>query len=292
VTQAESVDESAENAVLGTLNGSVVPREAPPAELRMEVPHSARMYDYYLSGKTNYPADRDAAELVLAAFPHVRTAAQQNRAFLHRAVRHLAETGVDQFLDIGAGIPTPPNLHEIAQAVAPKARVVYCDNDPIVLTHARALLASTPEGRTAYVEADLRHPTDILTSPVLAETLDLSRPVALSLISVLHFFPDVIDPGAIVRRLVDALPAGSYLVLSHGTGDLTPEEARRATEVYEQRGIPFQPRSREDFAALVPDGMELLKPGVTMVHRWRPDTEADLHPDVEVGMYGLIARKG
>jgi hypothetical protein len=292
VTQPDSADKSTEVFVLGDLDGSVIARDAPPAELNLEVPHSARMYDYYLGGKTNYAVDRQAAEQAITVSPHARVGAQQNRAFLHRAVRFLTEqAGVDQFLDIGTGIPTSPNLHEVAQAVAPTARVVYVDNDPIVLTHARALLASSPQGRTAYLEADLRRPMDVLASPILAETLDLSRPVALSLVAVLHFFPDATAPAAIVRQLLEALPTGSYLVMSHGTGDFAPEETQRFVDLYNQRGIPFLTRSRAEFAALVPAGMELIEPGIELVHRWHPDTDPDLYTDAEISVYGLIARK-
>jgi hypothetical protein len=292
VAQPDSADASTRASPPGALDGSVIPRDAPPTELRVEIPHSARIYDYYLGGKTHYRADREAAEQALSAFPTLRLYAQQNRAFLHRAVRFLAErAGVDQLLDIGAGIPTSPNLHEVAQQITPAARVVYVDNDPIVLAHSRALLASSPEGRTAYLEADLRRPADILAHPVLAETLDLSRPVALSLIAILHFFPDATDPGAIVRRLMEELPAGSYLVLSHGTGDLAPEETQRVVDVYNQRGIPFQTRSRAELETLVPAGMEILEPGIEVLHRWRPDPDADRYSDADVSAYALIARK-
>jgi hypothetical protein len=292
VPHPDSADEPAEFSLLGTLDGSLIPREAPPVELHVEIPHSARVYDYFLGGKTNYPVDRSVAEQSLAAFPHARVGARQNRAFLLRAVRFLAaQAGIDQFLDIGAGIPTSPNLHEAAQAIIPTARVVYVDNDPIVLTHARALLASSPQGRSAYLEADLRRPLDILTSPVLAETLDLSRPVALSLVAVLHFFPDATGPAAIVRQLVAGLPAGSYLVLSQGTSELAPEETQRFVDVYNQRGLVLQNRSRAELEALVPADLEIIDPGTTVVHRWRPDTDPDQYADAEVNMYGLVARK-
>ncbi|MBL7493666.1 SAM-dependent methyltransferase [Frankia sp. AgB1.9] len=162
---------------------------------------------------------------------------------------------------------------------------------PIVLVYGRALLDSSPEGRTAYLEADVRRPADIVTSPVLAETLDLTRPVALSLIAVLHFVPDAADPATIVRQLVDALPAGSYLVTSHGTGDIAPEETQRVVDVYNQRGIPFQTRSRAELEALVPAGMEIVEPGTAVLHRWRPDTDPDEYADADVSAYGLIARK-
>jgi hypothetical protein len=206
-------------------------------------------------------------------------------------VRFLAEAGIDQFLDVGAGIPTAPNVHQIAQAVIPTARVVYVDNDPIVLAHSRALLASSPQGRTAYLDADLRRPEAILADPVLSETLDLSRPVALSLIAILHFFPDSSGPAAIVRRLIDELPPGSHLVISQGTGDFAPEQTRLVAETYQQRGMSVRFRSLAEVEALVPPGMEILEPGVVLLHRWRPDTDPEQYPDADVSGYGLIARK-
>ncbi|ADP82708.1 SAM-dependent methyltransferase [Pseudofrankia inefficax] len=263
------------------------------AELRVDVAHSARIYDYVLDGKTNYPPDREAAELLMAAFPNTRTAARQNRAFLHRASRFLAERkGIDQFLDIGTGIPTSPNLHEVVQAVRPASRVVYVDNDPIVLAHARALLTSSAEGRTAYLDADLNRPADILTSPVLSGTLDLSRPVALSLLAVLHFLPDAAQPGALIERLMAELPTGSYLVISHATDDRsTPDATQRLVDLYGKQQISIQMRSRDEVAALVPAGMELVEPGITFLHRWHPDSEADQYADDDAPLYGLIARK-
>jgi hypothetical protein len=277
--------------VLGSLDVSVIPREIPAQELNFEVPHSARMYDYFLGGKNNYPADREAADQVLAALPSTRITAQQNRAFLHRAVRYLSEAGIDQFLDIGTGIPTSPNLHEVAQTVRPAARVVYVDNDPIVLAHARALLTSPSEGRIAYLQADLHRPQDILTSPELAATLDLSRPVALSLVAVLHFFPDSTHPAAIVGELVEKLTAGSYLVISHGASDLLPDAAQRGSEVYNRRGIPLHLRTRAQVEALLPAGLEIIRPGVVLLHRWRPDSDPEQHADHDVSGYGLIAFK-
>jgi hypothetical protein len=292
MTQQSGGDTSAVVSVPDSPDGPADSSEAPSSGLRLEIPHSARMYDYYLGGKTNYPADREAAEQVLALAPSARISARQNRAFVHRAVRFLAEeAGIDQFLDIGTGIPTPPNLHEVAQAVTPAARVLYVDNDPIVLAHARALLTSSPEGRTAYLEADLRRPGDILSNPMVTDVLDLSRPVALSLVAVLQFFPDAAGPSAIVRELVDALPAGSHLVISHGTSDVLPEISRRSSDVYNRRGIPLQLRSRAEVGALVPAGMELVEPGVVLLHRWRPEAAAGLPADSDVSGYGLIARK-
>jgi hypothetical protein len=258
-------------------------------DLRTDQPHSARMYDYFLGGKDNYAADRESAEQVIRAFPTTVSAARQNRAFMIRATRYLAgEVGVRQFLDIGTGIPTSPNLHEIAQAVAPQARVVYADNDPIVLAHARALLTSSPEGRTAYLDADLLAPERILAAPELLDTLDLSRPVALSLIAILHFVEGD-APYAIVRRLVDALPAGSHLVLSHATVDVNPA-ARQAADSYRSRGIPFQHRDRAGIERFF-DGLTLVDPGIQIIHRWRPDGSAAGLSDAEVSLYGGVARK-
>ncbi|MBL7495902.1 SAM-dependent methyltransferase [Frankia sp. CNm7] len=263
-----------------------------PVELRTDVPHSARVYDYFLGGKNNYPADREAAELVLKSGPNTRISALANRAFLHRVARHLAgAVGVRQFLDIGTGIPTSPNLHEIAQGIIPDARVVYADHDPIVLAHARALLVGKPEGRTAYIDADLREPEKILNSPTLLETLDLGEPVALSVIAILHFIPDSDDPAGLLRRYLDALPSGSFLAITHVTPDFAPEEAAQVTEIYRARGIPLQTRTRAQVGRFF-DGLELLEPGVQVVHRWRPDADTDLSAtDAQVNVYGGLARK-
>ncbi|WP_035925474.1 MULTISPECIES: SAM-dependent methyltransferase [Pseudofrankia] len=260
---------------------------------RQPVPHPARMYDYYLGGKDNYPADREAAEKPLAVLPNARIVAAEGRAFMHRTTRYLArEAGIRQFLDIGTGIPTSPNLHEVAQAIAPDARVLYVDNDPSVLTHARALLTGTSIGRTAYLDADLRQPEKILGSAELADTLDLSKPVALSLIGIFHFIPDTDDPYGLIRAYLDALPSGSYLTLSQFTADLAPEEAARAAEVYHRSGLPAVARSREQIARFF-DGLEPVDPGVALIHRWRPDEAgtADEPTDAQVSAYGALARK-
>ncbi|WP_256790554.1 SAM-dependent methyltransferase, partial [Frankia sp. AvcI1] len=194
-----------------------------PTDLNVDQAHTARIYDYFLDGKDNFPADREAAEEILAAEPGAKVMAWTNRAFLARTTRWLAgEVGVRQFLDVGTGIPTSPNLHEIAQGIAPEARVVYVDNDPIVLVHARALLTSTPQGRTAYLDADLRDPSMIINAAELRETLDLEKPVALSLNAILHFVVDDDDVAGIVAGLVAGLPTRSYLVLSHITPEMNP----------------------------------------------------------------------
>lgn len=243
-------------------------------DLHLGKPHAARMYDFYLGGKDNYEVDRKAAQQVVDAFPSIHVCARQNRAFMHRATRMLAEHGIRQWLDIGTGIPTQPNLHEIAQNIQRSARVVYVDNDPIVLVHAQALLASSPEGRTAYISADATDPTSILTAPQLAETLDLTEPVALSLNALLHFVPDEQDPYGIVKRLLNALPTGSALTLSHCTSDFDPTTWEKIVDVYRAGGTPAQVRSRDEIERFFTDsGLTLADPGITVAHRWRPDED-------------------
>nr|WP_157467825.1 SAM-dependent methyltransferase [Frankia sp. QA3] len=239
-------------------------------DLKVDVPHPARMYDYFLGGKDNFPADRKTAEQVIGVFPNSRIVVRQNRTFMTRTTRYLAaEAGVRQFLDIGTGIPTSPNLHEVAQSVVPEARIVYTDNDPIVLAHARALLASTPQGRTAYIDADLRDTQRILTAAELHETLDLTRPVALSLIAIFHFIPDGDDPYGIMRHLVDLLPSGSYVSLTHLTADFDPA-MREVERAYLASGVPMHLRTRAQVERFF-EGLDLVEPGLQVVHRWRPE---------------------
>ncbi|MFI6360035.1 SAM-dependent methyltransferase [Streptomyces sp. NPDC050743] len=234
-------------------------------------PHSARMYDYYLGGKDHFEVDKQAAETVAAVYPGIFVCARENRSFMHRATRVLArEHGIRQWLDIGTGIPTEPNLHQVAQSVVPDARVVYADNDPLVLKYAERLMRSTSQGRTAYIEADVKDPTFLLNAPILSEVLNLNEPVALSLNALMHFITDEQDPYGIVNRLLDALPSGSALALSHCTPDLDPPTWQKVTDVYTNAGTPVQFRSRADVARFF-DGLELLDPGITMGHRWRPD---------------------
>ena len=253
-------------------------------------PHPARIYDYLLGGKDNFAADRAAAAQGLKVNPNAATAPQQNRAFLRRAVRFLAaEAGVRQFLDIGTGLPTRPNVHEVAQGIDPAARIVYADNDPIVLAHARALLTSTPEGRTNYVDADLRDPRRILDAPELRATLDLDQPVALLLLAILHFLEDEAKPYDVVRELMDALPAGSYLVVSHITADHDPESWARFGELMRRQGIPTRLRSRAEVGGFF-DGLEVVEPGVVSLLRWRPD-EPSTFTDAQVALYGGVGRK-
>ncbi|AGP60697.1 hypothetical protein M271_46670 [Streptomyces rapamycinicus NRRL 5491] len=256
------------------------------------------MYDYFLGGKDNYVADREAAAKVLTLWPGVMIAARTNRAWMHRAIRFLAdERGIRQFLDIGTGIPTRPNLHEVAQGIAPESRVVYVDNDPIVLAHAQALLKSRPEGRTAYVHGDITEPEAILASPDLTEVLDLSQPVALSLVSLLHFVPDEWGPYDLVQRLVDALAPGSFLVLSHITPDFDPEATQKTVQVYHSGGIQGKIRTRDEVERFF-TGLELVEPGLEVPHRWRADlAERDSHvetgdvTDAEVSFWAGVAHK-
>jgi len=255
-------------------------------------PHTARIYDYYLGGKDNFAADRRTAERAMESWPAVRTAVRENRAFLGRAVRFLvAEAGIRQFLDIGTGLPSANNVHEVAQGLVPSCRVVYVDNDPIVLAHARALLTSSPEGKTAYIQADLREPEKILADPVTTATLDFSQPIALMLVAVLHFVPDEAQPRRIVDTLLDALPSGSYFVASHVTPEHDPEGVGGLERTYQASGLPAQARVAEDFAELAFRGLELVDPGLVLVSEWRP-RGTDVRPLAsEVNWYGAIARK-
>jgi len=249
-------------------------------EINTNVAHPARVYDYWLGGKDNFPADRALAEHIMQAIPTMRAMAQANRAFLTRAVRYLAgEAGVRQFLDIGTGIPTSPNVHEVAQAVAPDARVVYVDNDPIVLAHARALLASQNVGETAFILGDLRQPQAILDHPTLKMTLDLAQPVAVLLVAVLMYFRDSEDPNpyGMVATLLAPMPPGSYLAVSHPTADFDPQAMAGAVAAAEQAGVTLVPRSRAETEALFA-GLELVEPGVVPVLSWRPDAEPPADP--------------
>ncbi|MCX0271237.1 SAM-dependent methyltransferase [Nocardia zapadnayensis] len=249
-------------------------------------PHIARMYDYYLGGKDHYPADAEAAEKVLQALPDVRLAAQANRGFIHRATRHLArEAGVTQFLDIGTGIPTEPNLHQVAQEEAPASRVVYVDNDPIVLAHARALMVGAPEGRTDYIQADATRPEEILAAA--RRTLDFDEPIALSLIALLNFVPGAYE---ITETLMAAVAPGSYLAMTHLTADFDPKGIAATVKVYEERGMHCHPRNRAEIAKFF-DGMEILDPGVVPIHRWRPPIEPAKSMDTKVPGYAAVGRK-
>jgi hypothetical protein len=234
-------------------------------------PHSARMYDYYLGGKDHFEVDKEAAERVSMAYPGIFVCARENRAFMHRATRVLArEHGIRQWLDIGTGIPTEPNLHQVAQSIVPEARVVYADNDPLVLKYAETLMRSTPEGRTTYIHADVNQPEALLDAPELAEVLDLTKPIALSLNALLHFVTDGQDPYGIVDRLMGALPSGSALAITHCTPDFDPETWEKVTQIYTNGGTPVRFRAKKDVERFF-DGLDLLDPGVALGHRWRPE---------------------
>jgi hypothetical protein len=265
---------------------------AAPPEIDVTKPHPARMYDYFLGGKDNFAADRATAAQVLDSWGSVRTAVRENRAFLGRAVRYLAEeAGITQFLDIGTGLPSANNVHEVAQAANPKARVVYADNDPIVLAHARALLASGPHGVTAYLDADIRDPEAILSHPVTADTLDFTEPIALILVAVLHFLPDEDEPQRIVQTLTSALPPGSYLVASHATAEHNPEGLSGAGRAYRDGGMRGAIRTSEEFGELAFTGLKLVDPGVVLVSEWRTEADAIRPLPSEVNTYGGVARK-
>ncbi|MFF1903764.1 SAM-dependent methyltransferase [Kitasatospora sp. NPDC058218] len=276
---------------MGWMSGNRQGERWPGVDLRMDVPHSARVYDYLIGGKTNFEADRTAAHASVKAWPALPISMRTTRTFMQRVVRHLAEEHkVRQFLDIGTGIPTSPNVHEIAQGIAPEARVAYVDNDPIVLTHARALMSSTEEGRTSYIDADFRDVDSIMGAPQLREVLDLSQPVALSLIAIVHFVLDQDDPQGIVRRFMDELAPGSFLALTVFTGDTDPVGVGGVGREYNARGIPLQIRDKKETLAFF-DGFELLDPGVTLVHHWRPDADAAPVRDQDIAMYGGVAVK-
>ncbi|MQA62091.1 MAG: SAM-dependent methyltransferase [Actinophytocola sp.] len=246
-----------------------------PVEIDTNVPHEARVYDYWLGGKDNFAADRALGDAIAEQIPTIRTMALANRAFVGRAVRYLVkEAGIRQFLDIGTGIPTHGNVHEVAQAIAPDARVVYVDNDPIVLAHARALMTSTPEGKTRYIHADLRDPRSILDDPAVADTLDLDQPVGINLVAIMMYFRDEDRPLEIISTLLDAVPSGSYLTISHPTADFAPDAMAGVVAAAEQSGISFQPRSRAEVEELLV-GLEVVDPGIVPVLAWRPDLVGD-----------------
>ena len=261
-----------------------------PPEINTGVAHPARVYDYMLGGKDNFAADRALADAVTAAMPSAPVMARANRAFLGRAVHYLAkEAGIRQFLDIGTGIPAAGNTHEVAQAVAPESRVVYVDNDPIVLAHARALMTSNAVGATAFVQADLREPDTILADLALHRTIDLGEPVALMLVAILMYVRDEENARGIVSALLDALPSGSYLTISHPSADFSPEEAADAVAASERSGISFTPRTQAEVAGFFA-GLELVDPGVVPVLAWRPDGAAPADPGT-VYYYGAMGRK-
>lgn len=256
-------------------------------------PHPARLYDYFLGGKTNYNVDRKAGAETLQAYPNAMVAARQNRNFMHRAVRYLGqETNIRQYLDIGTGVPTEPNLHQVAQTSHPDSRVVYTDNDPIVLSYARALLTGTEEGVTDYIEADVRDPQRIIDHA--RGILDFEEPIALSVIALFHFVADADDPIGLTNTLMDALPSGSALVLSHATADLD-SGMQLLADTYMARGITCVMRPHEKVMEFF-DGLEMVEPGLVPTCDWRPHLEADGLPQlpgmVEAADVGVWAGLG
>ena len=271
-------------------DSSSAPGQHSSPEIDTSVPHSARVWNYWLGGKDYYPVDQQAGDQFREVFPEIVDAARASRAFLTRAVRYLAgEAGIRQFLDIGTGLPTANNTHQVAQRVAPEARIVYVDNDPLVLTHARALLTSTPEGVTDYVDADLRDPGKILEAA--AQTLDFTQPIGLMMLGILGHIGDDDEARSIVKRLVEGLPSGSYLTLCDGT-NIISEAGVEAQRLYNQSGaVPYRLRRPDQIAEFF-EGLELVAPGVVSCPRWRPDaTELASRVPAEMDQFAGVARK-
>ncbi|GIM97594.1 SAM-dependent methyltransferase [Paractinoplanes toevensis] len=253
------------------------------------VAHPARRYNYWLGGKDNFAADRESGDLLAKSYPAARIAARANRAFLGRAVGYLAaDAGIRQFLDIGTGLPTAENTHEVAQRIAPSSRVVYVDNDPMVMVHARALLTSTPDGETRYLEEDLRNPEKILEQ---ASLIDFSKPVGLVLVAVVHFLSDQDQAREIVHTLLGALPAGSHLVMTCATTDfLTPELKANWDESLRTGRSDVHPRTRAEFDQFL-TGLEVIDPGVVPISEWRPSDAQERPTPVEASLFGVVARR-
>ena len=260
-----------------------------PVQIDTTVAHQSRIYNYLLGGKDNFAADRDAADRAIEAFPGLAVWARNNRAFLTRAVRYLvSEEGIRQFLDVGTGLPTAENTHEVAQRIAPEARICYVDNDPIVLAHARALLTSDPAGATDYVSADFRDPDRILSAA--AATLDFSQPIAVMLLAILHVVPDDDDPWGLVARIMAAVPSGSFLVISHPARDIHPERVTELTKRFNERlgGVQSRGRTHEEVASFF-TGLDLVEPGIVVTPQWRP--EPGSHVQDADPAYAAVARK-
>ena len=268
----------------------VVAPVGPVAELDTTVSHSARIWNYWLGGKDNYAVDRLAGDKVAAMLPIIVIQARADRAFLGRAIRHLvSQEGIRQFLDIGTGLPTADNTHEVAQRLAPESRIVYADNDPLVLVHARALLTSTPQGSCDYVDGDLHNPDKILAEA--ARTLDLAKPVALMLLGVLHHIPDTDEAYAIVRRLAAELAPGSFLAINHSTSAVSGEAMEEAVRHWNQVGTPSMTLRSPEQVARFFDGLDLLPPGVVSCSLWRPEPGPVAGGPTEVDEFCGVARK-
>ena len=274
----------------GLWQGDMTGAEPEPAQLDISVAHIARVYNYWLGGKDHFAADREAGDKTLQGYPDMLSSVRANRAFLCRAVRHLAaEAGIRQFLDIGTGLPSADNTHEVAQAVAPPSRVVYVDNDPVVLAHARALLTSSPEGATGYLDADVRDIGRILAEA--GKLLDFSQPIGVMLVAILQFVEDEDDPYRLVARLIEAVPAGSFVVISHPPNDmqrLAPGLAEALAKLSQTMAQRVTPRSREQVTRFF-DGLDLIEPGVVPIQQWRPDSDAEA--TARAGMWGGVGKK-
>ncbi|GAA3441674.1 SAM-dependent methyltransferase [Planomonospora venezuelensis] len=264
--------------------------EQAPAGIDPTIPSVARMYDYYLGGKDNFASDRAAAEKIISIIPESRANARANRAFLRRAVAEIAGQGVRQFLDIGSGLPTQENVHQVAHRIIPDAKVVYVDNDPIVMAHGRALLEDNPH--TVVVQADMREPKALLDHPEIRANIDFDRPVAVILLAMLHFVPDDADASAIVAAVREKLVPGGYLVLSHvHAGDMPAEDHARATNVYRSTATGSVTTRGPAHLASYTEGLEVLDPGIVPVRSWRPEFEEDAAYDLgKPGILGVVAR--
>ncbi|MER5434921.1 SAM-dependent methyltransferase [Streptomyces sp. NPDC002588] len=261
----------------------------PALKIDTSKPHPARMYDYFLGGKDNYEVDQEAAENFIKVAPEVRAAVRANRRFLQRAVRYVVEeAGIRQILDIGTGLPTEPNVHQIARAVAPETRIAYVDNDPIVSAHSQSLL-DDDDAHTSVVLADLRDPRAILDHPEVRRVIDFDQPVALMLVAILHFVTEEEDPDAIVATLLDGLPTGSYLILSHATVDIFDDGRADAVKIYNSATASMNPRGQARVLEFF-RGLTLVDPGLVLIPEWRPDEPVD-PAGPPVGFYGGVARK-
>lgn len=263
-----------------------------PAGIDVDKPSAARVYDYSLGGSHNFAADRAIAKALNDAVPDGPLIARANRAFLHRAVRYLVEVGIRQFLDVGSGIPTVGNVHEVAQRAAPGTRVVYVDIDPVAVAHSQAILAGNPHA--AAIQADARHPQAVLAHRQVRGLLDFDQPVAVMLVAVLHLIADADDPAGIAAEFADAVVHGSYMAISHLTGESRPEDMKKAEEFLARTATPLTVRTRAQIAQLFA-GLELVEPGLVWVPQWRPDAPEDLddfdnHPE-RSGVLGGIGQK-
>jgi hypothetical protein len=259
-----------------------------PEDVNVDRPSVARVYDYYLGGSHNFAVDREFAEQVIRVMPDAPTVARENRAFLRRVVRYLCDLGIRQFIDLGSGIPTVGNVHEVAQSADPAARVVYVDIDPVAYAHSRAILAGNPHA--TVVRADLRRPAEVLGNPHLRAHIDLDQPVGLLLVAVLHFVPDEEHPADIVAGYAKALAPGSHLALSHLSAERMDDAKGEALSLYERSSTPVVARTRQDLAGLL-DGLALVKPGIVQLPRWRPESE-DEAGSVESPGLAAVARRG